>query len=204
MSAMNETTFTVQTGGDNDAMQVPDGIETVVVNDNAERVIVPAGVEVIRLQMPKGGGGGQRSRSRSRSRSPDWSTRASSGRSESPSSYGDMIDELVRAKRSTVSEAVQASPAAVSEAVQTPRAPAKVEKSLSLPSVPATPPGSRTEGTDVPDFRPAARPPPLAAPERDAFDDRTLEVGRKRDIFDDRTLEVDKKRVIGQQPAGIA
>jgi len=179
----------VRTDTDNDAMQVPEGIETVVVNENAERVIIPPGVQVIRLQTPHGGGGGH-----ARSHSPQ---RVSPDSPPAPV-YQKMEEELARAKR----EAAEHPPAV--------HAPNLREKTLSLPSCPPTPPGHRSKGTDAPDFTPSARPPPLAPSEPDPAqppplatsdpydDDETLDV--KPDIFDDRTLEVDKQRVIQQQP----
>ena len=209
MSAM-ETTFTVRTDTDNDAMQVPHGIETVVVNDSAERVIVPPGVQIIRLQTGQGGGGGGGGGGHVRSRSPD-----------SPDRYGDMIDELIRAKRSTGTS---------TGSQNISRAPAMTEKSLSLPSCPPTPPGSRSAGTDAPDFHSASRPPPVAetvaetapvavpvavpeplttpittpASEPVSPPSAPTEEAPPRDIFDDRTLEVDRKRIINQQPATTA
>ena len=189
MSAM-ETTFTVRTDTDNDAMQVPDGIETVVVNDSAERVIVPPGVQIIRLQVANSGGGGE------------------------SRSLIDRLDEYTRVSYSGAADA----PAPRVKRAPSPRierAPPMAEKSLSLPSCPPTPPGSRSAGTDVPDFRAAQRPPPTAealseepaVPEAErpaSAPSAPAQEAPPQDIFDDRTPEVERKRVINQQPAPAA
>ncbi|KAF0307005.1 hypothetical protein FJT64_021613 [Amphibalanus amphitrite] len=216
MSAM-ETTFTVRTDTDNDAMQVPDGIETVVVNDDAEQVIVPPGVQIIRLQVSSNRGGHSQ---------------------PSSSSLRDLLDDYTRADHSVSTDTTRVKR---STATGTARAPAMAEKSLSLPSCPPTPPGSRSAGTDAPDFRAAVRRPPTAetisepvspvtAPATSPVTATTAspvtspptspvsappasppmapsapaEEAPPTDIFNDSTLKVDRERVINQQPASAS
>ncbi|KAF0291872.1 hypothetical protein FJT64_010080 [Amphibalanus amphitrite] len=149
-SMVRETTLSVRTDTDNDALRVPDGIETVLVNDSAQRVIIPEGVQVVRLQAGKPSAG-----------HPAPATR--DGATDSPlwlleHAGSERAEPLQRPKRDAMT--VTAAP---------PR-PAEAERSLSLPSVPDSPPAPAVAADE-----PRAPLASLSADdEPDVFDDVPL------------------------------
>ena len=161
--SFTETTFSVRTDTDNDALLVPEGIETVLVNDTAHRVIIPEGVEVVRLQTSK-------SSSHTAPRppavqdestdTPPWLLEPVGAGSRSP----EPTEPVERVKRETLMEAAMAPRTAAA-----PPREVEAERSLSLPSVPGSPPTSPEEEAILPPRAPLARDD-----EPDPFDDVPL------------------------------